>query len=447
MESDPAKRTWETAKGSLQVQVTRANYETWLKDTVGVSYLRDRFVVGTPSAFAKEWLEKRLHSLIKKTLIDIVGHDIDLSFEVVASSAPSLPHHRRVEPSRDTLQASLPLHRINPRYTFGRFIVGECNRLAFSASLSAAEDPGGQYNPLYIYGDTGLGKSHLAHAIGNAARDDGLRVACASGEQFTCAFVSAIKEKTIDQFRDKFGLVDLLIIEDFQFVLGKSQTLASLFHIFDEFLNDNRQVVITGNQSPYALQPLQAELRSRLESGLVAKLRVPDFDTRVAIVLAKAAEHGATIDRASCEFIARQCPANIRKLEGAIKRVLAYSRLTQKELSPELAREALHTVAHDIAPAPTLTPDSILNAVCNHFKTSPDRLRGKSRDADTTLARRIAIYLVRQNTGCSLQDVGKLLGGRDHSTVLRNYQKVASEAASDAATKRHIQEILRSLSH
>jgi chromosomal replication initiator protein len=446
-----AKEIWETAKGSLQVQVNKANYETWLKDTAGISYQGNSFVVGTPKAFAKEYLEKRLHSLIEKTLISILGHEVEVCFEVCAHPDPRLDNTAPNGCTSDSAQQRLPLRKLNPRYTFGAFVVGNSNRLAYAAALAVAEEPGGEYNPLFLYGGAGVGKSHLASAIGNEASESGLCVAYASGEQFTSDFVKAIKEKTADQFRHKFISVDLFIIEDIQFVIGKPQTQSSLFHIFDELQNANRQVVFTGNHPPQSLSPLQSEFRSRLECGLIARLQPPDFQTRLAILKAKAEKQKVQIDNMACEFIAGQCEANVRKLEGLLNRAIAYSKISRKPLSAGLAKEALQAVTSETneesTPISSLTPVSIVNAVSDHFNISPEDMRGKSRDADSTLARQIAIYLIREKTSSPWHNIGQLLGGRDHSTVLRGYRRMSTFIPTDTTIQKHISQILKTLKH
>jgi chromosomal replication initiator protein len=329
--------------------------------------------------------------------------------------------------------------------------VGNSNRLAYAAALAVAEEPGGEYNPLFLYGGAGVGKSHLASAIGNEASESGLCVAYASGEQFTSDFVKAIKEKTADQFRRKFISVDLFIIEDIQFVIGKPQTQSSLFHIFDELQNANRQVVFTGNHPPQSLSPLQSEFRSRLECGLIARLQPPDFQTRLAILKAKAEKQKVQIDNMACEFIAGQCEANVRKLEGLLNRAIAYSKISRKPLSAGLAKEALQAVTSETneesTPSSSLTPVSIVNAVSDHFNISLEDMRGKSRDADSTLARQIAIYLIREKTSSPWHNIGQLLGGRDHSTVLRGYQRMSTFVPTDTAIQKHINQILKSLAH
>ena len=443
-----AKEIWDTAKGALQVQVNKANYETWLKDTIGISYREDQFVVGTTKAFAKEWLEKRLHSLVKKTLIGIIGRDVEVYFQVSGAPGRGLGDQEIPRQPSNPLQSRLPLPKLNARYTFGTFVVGNSNRLAYAAALGVAEEPGRQYNPLFIYGESGLGKTHLVHAIGNEACENGLSVAYASGEQFTNEFVNALRQKTTNEFRHKFRTVDLLIIEDIQFIIGKHQTEMSLFHTFDELYNANRQLVITGNRPPAAMSSLEKGLCSRLECGLITKVRHPDAETRLSILHAKAQQQKVLIDNAIFEFVAERCKTNVRELEGHLNRLIAYAKLARKQLSLELAKEALEAI-QDINPqnlsSPSLTPISILNAVADHFKITVDSIKGRRRDPHLILARQIAIYLVRQNTNNALHDIGKLLGGRNHSTILRGYQTMSHMVDSDPKLQANINQILKTL--
>lgn len=443
-----AKDIWETAKGALQVQVNRANYETWLKDTVGISYKGNQFVVGTPRAFAKEWLERRLLSLVKKTLISIMGHSVEVTFQVCEATNSVIGEG---EPSRQapgSSQPRLPLPGLNPRYTFESFVVGTSNRLAFAAAVGVTEDPGHHHNPLFIYGGCGLGKTHLVHAIGNEACENGLTVGYASGEQFTTEFVNSIREKTTNQFRRKFRNVDLLIIEDIQFIQGKQQTQISLFHTLDELHNSNRQVVVTGNRPPVSMPSMEKALCSRLQCGLVTQVRIPDPETRLSILRLKAQRQKVVIDQAVFDFIAQTCQTSVRELEGHLTRLIAYAKVTRRTLSLEIAREAL-AVLQDGSPQDAVsrgfTPLSILNAVANHFSVTPESIQGKRRDSRSVLARRVAIYLIREETNCPLNDIGRFLGGRNHSTILRGYQRMSDTAYADPSMQRNIDQIMKAL--
>jgi len=443
-----AQEIWETAKGALQVQINKANYETWLKDTVGISHRRNQFIIGTPKAFAKEWLEQRLHSLIRKTLMGIIGHDVDVQFQVCALPDGSVDEAEASHGGPYPLQRRLPLPKLNPRYTFDSFIVGNSNRLAYAAAMGVAEEPGHEHNPLFIYGDSGLGKTHLVHAIGNDACEEGLNVAYASGEQFTNEFVDAIRQKTTDQFRAKFRSVDLLILEDIQFIIGKQQTQMTLFHTFDELHNGNRQLVVTGNRPPGSMVAMEKELCSRLSCGLVTRIRPPDVDTRLSILRSKAHCRRVEIDDDVFQYVADRCQTNVRELEGILNRLLAYARMAGKEFSLDMAKEALEALQQTTAearPVTALTPVSILNAVADHFNVTVESLRGRKRDSRLVLARQIAIYLVREKTNYPLQDIGKLLGGRDHSTITRGYQRMSGMVTEDSGLQRNIDQILKRL--
>jgi len=445
-----AREIWDVAKGALQVQVNKANYETWIKDTTGISCKGNQFIVGTPKLFAKEWLEKRLSSLVKKTLIGILGQDMEVLFQVCGSLDRGSNAQEMPRPVPSSSQPRLPLPPLNPRYTFESFVVGTSNRLAYSAAVSVAEEPGSNQNPLFIHSGCGLGKTHLAHAIGNEACENGLSVAYASAEQFTSEFVSSVRERNTDQFRGKFRSVDLFIIEDIQFLIGKPQTQMTLFRTFDELYNMNRQLVITANQPPGAMASLEKELGSRLECGLVAEIQPPDIETRLSILRTKAERQGVCLNQAVLELIAGRCQANVRGLEGCLNRLIAHARIIQKDLSFEVARDALEPLQEapctEVPSTDSFTPASILNAVAIHYNVPLESLQGRKRDSRLILARQIAIYLMREKTNYRLEDIGKLLGGRDHSTILRGYHRISKVTPLTPKIQRDIDLILRQLS-
>jgi len=433
-----AKETWETAKGALQVQVSKANFDTWLKDTVGISHQGNQFVIGTPSAFAKEWLEKRLHSLVTKVLISLVGHEVEVQFQVC-------PDQDSVWQGQNHSQSKLPPPVGNPRHTFENFVVGGSNRLAYAAALGISEEPGRQYNPLFIHGGSGLGKTHLSHAIGNEASENGFKVVYTGSEQFTNEFISSIRERRTEEFRSKFRNADILVIEDIQFLVGKPQTQETLFHTFNELHDTNRQLVITSDRPPKAMTTLESSLCSRLECGLIAQVEAPDLETRLAILHARAEEQQVVIDEAVFDFIAQRCQRNVRELEGALTALIADAKMAQQRPTLELAQEALRDMPSDNLGPYATTPASILKAVADHFQISLESLKGRKRDNRLAMARQIAIYLVREKTNCPLQDIGKLLGGRDHSTILRGYHRIAGVVSTDPAVQRNLHQIVANL--
>ena len=432
-----AKETWDAAKGALQVQISKANFDTWLKDTIGLSQQGGHFVVGTPSAFAKEWLEKRLRSLVTKVLISITGEEVEVQFQVCLG--------RETSPLLRDSAASRLLPMINPRHTFDTFVVGASNRLAFAAAMAAAEGPGREHNPLFIHGLPGVGKTHLAHAIANDASENGIRVVCASSEQFTNEFVNSLKERRTEEFRAKFRNTDLLVLEDVQFMIGKPQTQETLFHTFNELHNGNCQLVVTSDRTPASLTSVETGLWSRLGCGLITEVEAPDLSTRLAILRARAEQLQVSIDNAVFDYIAQRCQRNVRELESSLNLVMAYARLMRQSPSLQLAQQALHGLSTSGEPH-AITPISILNAVAEHFQVSLDALKGRQRDHKVALARHIAIYLVREKTNCGLQDLGRLLGGRDHSTVLRGHQKIVGMIPTNPSLQRNIDEILATFS-
>ncbi len=436
---ESAKEIWEAVLGELQLQVTRTNYDTWLRDTVGLSYQGDQFVVGVPSPFAIEYLEKRVSSLIEKTLIGVIGNEVKVRFQIQEQSTPAKPKGSAKSPG-STNHRKTGYNTFNPKYTFESFIVGNCNRLAHAAALGVAEKPGHVYNPLFIYGGVGLGKTHLLHAIGHFVSQNRHRVLYVSTEQFTNEFIKAIRERKTEEFRQKYRSVDVLLIDDIHFIIGKEQTQEGFFHTFNDLHNGNRQIVITSDRPPKSMPLLEDRLRSRFEWGLIADIQPPDLETRLAILQAKAEENGKVVPREVLDFIARKVQKSIRELEGSLNRVVAFSRLTKAPLTIDLASKALAEFP-DPAPRRALTPPFIIATVAKYFDLEPEALAGKRRDKMTALARHIAVYLVREETTCSFNEIGRTLGNRDHSSILRGYKKVALEINNSPQLRRDVIEM------
>ena len=422
-----AQEIWEAALGELQVQVTKPYYRTWLEKTAGLSYQDNQFVVGVPNTFVSEYLDKNQRSLIEKTLIGLTQPNIKVLFQV--------------SPERETSASQIAHPACNSKYTFDSFVVSNSNRLAYAAALSVAENPGHSYNPLFMYGGVGLGKTHLLHAIYHMAQANNIRALYVSAEQFTNEFVDAIREKSTDEFRSKYRSVDMLLIDDIHFISGKEQTEESFFHTFNELHNTNRQIVITSDRPPKSMPHLGDRLCSRFEWGLIADIQPPDFDTRLAILQAKAEQEKANVPLEALEFIAHRIKQNVRELEGSLHRVIAYAKLFRALLTPELAAQALEDIASKGAKSVPVTPKLMIETVANSFQLTPADLKGRKRDQVTAQARQVAMYLIKQTTNCSLAQIGQELGNRNHSTVIHACQKIASDMDDDPYLRRKIFDI------
>ena len=441
-----AQEIWEAALGELQLQVNKPNYNTWLKDTSGISFQDDLFVVGVPNVFIAEWLTNRLYSLIRKTLANITGRDVDVQFVTQPLSQTDTPVAATCQTDGGTssrLQVSVKSPRLNPRYTFNTFITGEPNRLAYAAALEVAEAPAHSYNPLLIYGDTGVGKTHLLHAVGHALKVKGLRIVYVNAEQFTNQFVTALKSNKIEDFHHRFRNADALLVDDIQFLSGKTQTQECFFHIFNDLYDSNCQIMLISDLPPRSISSLTKRLRSRLEWGLVADMQPPDIETRLTILDAKAKQLKISFSPEVLQFLATQFQHNVRELEGALNRVGTYAKLSGTELDIHLARQAVRgMVPHrEGQQAATITPEQVINSVAGYYKVTPEALIGKRRDKKTALARHVAMYLLREQNHCSLSEIGKVLGYRDHTTVLHGCEKISAEVTTNPDISRSIHNI------
>ncbi len=436
MGSRLAKETWEAALGVLQVQVSKQNYRTWFEKTVGLSFFDNQFVVGVPNTFIAEYLDRKQRSLIEKTLIGLTAGDIQVVFQVDNSQQNSLGSHSIQEETITTTQTSHSM--FNSKYTFSSFIVSNCNRLAHAAALGIAEKPGQSHNPLFIYGGVGLGKTHLLHAIGHIALAKHIKVLYVSAERFTNEFITALYERKTAEFHKKYRGVDMLLIDDIQFISGKEQTEESFFHTFNELHNTNRQIAIASDLPPQSLPSLQNRLRSRFEGGLIVAIQPPDFETRLAILRAKAEQQAVEIPVAALEVIAQRGKQNIRQLEGLLNRVIAYTKLVRALITPELAAKAIEDIASNASGNAGITPSVVIEVVASSFHLTAANLKARKKNKDIALARQVAMYLIRQETSCSLAQIGDELGGRDHSTVIHACKKIDSEINDSPYLRRKI---------
>jgi chromosomal replication initiator protein len=349
-------------------------------------------------------------------------------------------------PTYNSLAPTFPAQGLlNPRYTFDSFIVGKSNRLAHAASLAVAESPGNIYNPLFLYGGVGLGKTHLLHAVGHMGEEAGLTVLYVTSEKFTNEIINAIRFQKTEEFRAKYRQIDILLVDDIQFIAGKESTEEEFFHTFNSLHNANKQIVVTSDRPPKAISSLQDRLRSRFEWGLLADVQPPEYEHRLAILRSKADSLHFTIPSAVIDFIARPEASNVRELEGSLNRVIAYATLNDAPITVALAAQALEHVYSDKKPKSNLTISQILQGVCRYYSVEADLIRGKQRSHDVVWPRQVAMYLMREETTASLLQIGTELGGRDHTTIMHGWEKVHSEITNNERIRHEIAAVLESL--
>lgn len=433
------EHAWQATLGQLQLEMSKASFDTWVSSAEFLHYDEETccFEIGVKNAYARDWLDDRLNAKISRLLTGMMGATVSAKFSVGSAIRPS----SKPEQNPATFATEMKMNEnvtINGRYRFDNFVVGSNNRLAHAACMAVAENPARAYNPLFLYGGVGLGKTHLLHAIGNACHPANLNVLYVSSEEFTNDLINAIRTHTTPAFREKYRQVDVLLIDDIQFIAGKESTQEEFFHTFNTLHGQNKQLVISSDRSPKALVTLEERLRSRFEWGLTADIQAPDVETRLAILRSKAERAGRNVPADILELIARQVQSNIRELEGALNRVLAYSDLSGIPLTLDLAHNALT----DFLPhGMDLEPDDVLNAVSQAFGISNERLLGRERTREVALPRQIAMYLLREEGGVSLPRIGDFIGGRDHTTVIYACDKVNELMETDERLRRQVRQI------
>jgi len=443
---------WSAALGELQLQTTQATFDTWLRDSRLLKHENGTFVISVKNGYAKDWLENRLLATVKRTLARLTGQTVAVKF-VVYSEKPqqrgdvSLLNTPTAVSTSSTLgptsgptpvSTSIPVPtptNLNPRYTFDSFVVGSGNRLAHAASMAVTEDPAGSYNPLFIHGGVGLGKTHLLNAIGHCCQAQGLRVLYVSSEEFTNDLIEAIRSHTTDTFREKYRTTDVLLVDDVQFIAGKESTQEEFFHTFNTLHSTGKQIAVSSDRAPKAMSTLEERLCSRFEWGLIADIQPPDLETRIAILRFKSAACGTSVPDEILDLIAGQIQSNIRELEGALNQVVAISRLTHQPLTLEVAKAALSSL---LPQRSKLTADQIIEAVALHFDVEVTALQGRSRSKAIARPRQIAMYLIRKETGRSLPQIGAMLGGRDHTTILYGCERIADLIEKDTDFRREV---------
>lgn len=425
MSSEAAQRLWEAALGRLQLQTPRPTFDTWLAGTIGGRLDDDLLVVSVPTAFAAEWIERRIHSLVEEAVSAVAGRRLAISyvvgqvFDAPLQTGPVLPSRTRAtRPEAGQLRSD---------YTFEAFVVGPGNQLAHAAAMAVADSPGSAYNPLFLYGSVGLGKTHLMHAIGHRAIAAGRSTLYVTSEQFTNEYLSAIRERKTNAFRERFRSIEILLVDDVQFLAGKEATQEGFFHTFNALHGYGGQLVITSDRPAGELRLLEARLRSRFEGGLQADIAPPDYETRLAMLTAFAASARLVIGRSILSFIAERSHGSVRALRGCFTRLEALAAFTGNPITLDLARDALGPQA-----PPTeaiLSPNSILQTVAAYRRLPIMAITGPRRDREASSARQLAMHFLHTLLGASPEEIGAILGNRDRTTILYGLRR-ASEAIS-----------------
>ena len=441
-----AQQAWQNLISQLQMEMSKASFDTWVRSAELIKYEDHTFTVGVHNAYARDWLDSRLSSTVTRHLTGIMNEPVSVQFIVwhkdQAERENNLSISQENHLSSSSTETSPLATPINGRYSFNNFVVGPSNRLAHAACMAVAENPARAYNPLFLYGGVGLGKTHMLHAIGNTAQSSGLRVLYVSSEEFTNDLINAIRNHTTQAFRERYRSMDVLLIDDIQFISGKESTQEEFFHTFNTLHGQDKQLVISSDRPPKAMNTLEERLRSRFEWGLIVDIQPPDLETRTAILRSKAERAGRKVPNEILDSIARQIQSNIRELEGALIRVLAYSDLIGQPLTLDLVNVALA----DLLPKrDKLEPTQVLYAVASAFGVDTKRMLGRDRSREIALPRQVAMYLMREEANFSLPQIGAALGGRDHTTVMYGCDKIADMIERDDRLRRQLIQIREQL--
>ncbi|MFC5403192.1 chromosomal replication initiator protein DnaA [Cohnella soli] len=418
---------WEQVLSVIQTKLSKPSFDTWFKATKAIFLSDNTVIVTAPTTFAVEWLETRYTKLVASTLSDYIGRTVDVKFSIeeihqaepVEQAVPTPAN--RVQISEEPM-----MHMLNPKYTFDTFVIGAANRFAHAASLAVAELPAKSYNPFFMYGGVGLGKTHLMHAIGHYILEHNphMKVLYLSSEKFTNEFINAIRDNRGESFRNKYRNIDVLLIDDIQFLAGKEGTQEEFFHTFNALHEEHKQIVISSDRPPKEIPTLEERLRSRFEWGLITDIQPPDLETRIAILRKKAKAENLDIPNEAMMYIANMIDSNIRELEGALIRIVAYSSLTNQDISAHLAAEALK----DILPtgrSRLITMQDIQQRVGDFYGLKLEDFKARKRTKAVAFPRQIAMYLSRELTDYSLPKIGDAFGGRDHTTVIHAHEKIS----------------------
>jgi len=424
---------WQTALGEIEIQISRPNYITWLKNSRLVDKQDGTALVSLPNNFAKEWVENKYHKIILSALRNLDETTKKIQFTVNNKPTQLTPSKKRVSDSPIKNQLAFEELRVDPetnlnsRYNLSSFVVGKTNELAYAAATAVIEEIGRKYNPLFIYGGVGLGKTHLIQAIGNEVKnkyDNNVKVKYVSSEKFTNDVVYGIRNKRMEDMKEKYRNVDLLIIDDIQFIGGKTSTEEEFFHTFNALYENNKQIIISSDRPPKFVPTLEERLRSRFEGGMIADIGYPDYELRLAILKTKLQERGVSLPENIVEFVANKVQKNLRELEGVLNRILFYQQ-AKNSVSLKAAEEIVNETIQQ--PTKNINPNQIIKSVADYFQISANDLGGRCRQKSIVEPRQITMYLLRDILGLSYPDIGQKLGKRDHTTAIYAYTKISED--------------------
>lgn len=445
------KGLWEKTLNIIKSEMSEVSFNTWIKSCEPISISSNTIKISVPNSFTQDILEKRYKDLVINSIEAACSKLYKIEFLIASEiqDIEEVPEKKKASNNKDTMSVTVNdemSSTLNPKYTFASFVIGNSNRFAHAASLAVAESPAQAYNPLFIYGGVGLGKTHLMHAIGHyiLQNNPNAKVVYVSSEKFTNELINAIKDDKNEEFRNKYRNVDVLLIDDIQFIAGKERTQEEFFHTFNALHDANKQIILSSDRPPKEIPTLEDRLRSRFEWGLIADIQVPDFETRMAILKKKADVEKLNVANEVMVYIATKIKSNIRELEGALIRIVAYSSLTNKEITVDLASEALKDIISK-KQGKNITIGIIQDIVASYFNLRIEDLKSQRRTRNVAYPRQIAMYLSRKLTDMSLPKIGEEFGGRDHTTVIHAYEKISENLNTDENLQHTIEDITKKL--
>jgi chromosomal replication initiator protein len=439
------EKIWNEVLDIIKEDLNNVSFTTWFKPIKPIKLLNNKVYLQAPEEFLRNMITRRYNNLLQNSFNHILDEEVEVKIlipgeDIEEDNNTTEPKKFKPEKKENKYNHSIKSF-LNPKYKFDTFIIGNSNRFAHAASLAVAESPSSAYNPLFLYGGVGLGKTHLMHAIGHyiISNNADAKILYVTSEKFTNDLINSIKDDKNDEFRNKYRKIDVLLVDDIQFIAGKERTQEEFFHTFNTLHSANKQIIISSDRPPKEIPTLEDRLRSRFEWGLTADIQAPDLETRIAILRKKAEQENYDVQNEVIEYIANNIQSNIRKLEGALIRLYAYSSLTNKSVDLDLAEEALkHLISDD---KKEITIEDIKKVIATYFNLTLDEINSKKKPQRISFPRQIAMYLSRKHTDHSLPKIGEEFGGRDHSTVLHAYNKIEELLESDVDLQKKIDEI------